>query len=150
MNASRLIEANIRAHTVDGYTAHHMVAAAHEQTIRTLAAELAELRGDGQRPQEGGHITTMIFGNAEVLVEYEFIDAEAPIYDADHPGVGPGHDAEVNVLNVFLNGFWCDAQDVVPEATLKRWERQLIDPHDTDALRSVCPVPAFPSIRRAA
>lgn len=127
VNASRLIEANVRAHTVDGYTAFHMVAAAHETTIRALAAQLAALTGEGQQPQEGGQITTMTFGNAEVLVEYEFIDAEAPIYDADHPGVGPGHDAQVNVLNVFINGFWCDPQDVVPAETLKRWEETLVE-----------------------
>lgn len=150
MNASRLIEANIRAHTVDGYTAHYMVAAAHERTIRELAAELALLKGEGQTPQRGSTHAVMSLGEAEVLVEYEFIAASPAIYDADHPGVGPGHDAECNVLNVFINGFWCDAQDVVPAGVLRAWEEKLIDPQAPDALRSVCPVPAFPSIRRAA
>lgn len=127
MNASRLIEANILAHTVDGYTAHHMVAAAHEKTIRALAAELAVLKGEGMTPQAGSEHAVMSLGEAEVLVEYELIAAEEPIYDADHPGVGPGHDAECNVLNVLINGVWCDAQDVVPAETLKRWEESLAE-----------------------
>ncbi len=59
-------------------------------------------------------------------------------------------DAEVNVLNVLINGVWCDAQDVVPAGVLRAWEEKLIDPQAPDALRSVCPVPAFPSIWRAA
>lgn len=149
MNASRLIEANIKAHTVDGYTAFHMVAEAHERTIRALAAELAVLRGEGHTPQHGTTHAVMTLGDAEVLVEYEFIAASPAIYDADHPGVGPGHDAECNILNVLINGVWCDAQDVIPGDLLRAWEEKLIDPHAPDALRSVCPMPAFPSIRRA-
>ena len=150
VNASRLIEANIKAHTVDGYTAFHMVAAAHERTIRALAAELAVLRGEGQTPQHGTTHAVMTLGDAEVLVEYELIAAEEPIYDADHPGVGPGHDAECNIMNVLINGVWCDAEDVIPAGTLQRWEEKLIDADAPAALRSVCPVPAFPSLRGAA
>lgn len=147
MDASRLIEANIRAHTVDGYTSQHMVAAAHERTIRALAAELAVLKGEGMTPKAGSEHAVMTLGDAEVLVEYEYIAAEEPIYDADHPGVGPGRDAECNVLHVLINGVWCDAQDVVPAGVLSAWEQRLLDPQAPDSLRIVCPVPAFPSIR---
>ena len=127
MNASHLIEANIRAHTVDGYTAHHMVAAAHESTIRALVSQINELTGADCKPQPGCTFASMVFGAIEVLVEYEFTGAEEPIYDADHPGVGPGHDAEVSIINVLINGVWCDAEDVVPDATLERWRVQLIE-----------------------
>lgn len=121
------IERNVRAHTVDGFTAWHMVADAHEKTIRLLAAELAVLQGHGQTPQRGSQHARLTLGDAEVLVEYEYIEAEAPIYDADHPGVGPGHDAEVNILNVFINGCWCDADDVVPDHVLHRWREELAE-----------------------
>jgi hypothetical protein len=47
MNATDLIAANIKAHTVDGYTAAHEVAKAHERTIALLCRELAALRGTG-------------------------------------------------------------------------------------------------------
>jgi hypothetical protein len=46
-DAQTLITANIKAHTVDGYTAAHEVAAAHERTIRHLCSELDALRGTG-------------------------------------------------------------------------------------------------------
>lgn len=127
MNAQHLIEANIKAHTVDGYSSFHMIAAAHEKTIRALATELNTLRGIGATPQNGCQITTKVFGDAEVLVEYECEGGQAAIYDADHPGVGPGCEASVNVLGVFINGAWCDAEDVVPAKTLQRWEVELLE-----------------------
>lgn len=40
MSAQDKIEQNIRAHSSDGYTAWHMVAKAHERTIRDLSHEL--------------------------------------------------------------------------------------------------------------
>lgn len=46
-DAQALITANIKAHTVDGYTAAHEIAAAHERTIRHLCGQLAALRGSG-------------------------------------------------------------------------------------------------------
>ena len=127
MSAQGKIEQNIRAHSSDGYTAWHMVAQAHERTIRDLSAELAVLRGHGQTAQRGAYLTVKPFGDAEVLVEYEYTAGEEPIFDADRPGVGPGHDADVHVLGVFINGVWCDADDVVPPKTLERWECEFLE-----------------------
>ncbi len=127
MDAGRLIESNIRAHTVDGYTAQHMVAAAHETTIRALVTRINEFEGVSSTPQPGCEFAVMSLGEADVLVEYEYTAECAPIYDADHPGVGPGHDASVSIIGALINGVWCDAQDVIPAGTLQRWEEKLVE-----------------------
>jgi hypothetical protein len=46
-DAQALITANIKAHTVDGYTSYPELARAHQSTIRRLCSELAALRGSG-------------------------------------------------------------------------------------------------------
>ncbi len=47
MNATQMIAANIKAHTIDGYTAAHEVCKAHENTISMLCRQLEALRGTG-------------------------------------------------------------------------------------------------------
>lgn len=121
MNASHLIERNTRAHTVDGYTAFHMVAAAHEATIRALVAELNTLKGTDQRPAKGSNFARLTFGAITVLVEYDSKRAEPETQ------YYIGCDASVEILSVFLNGVWCDAADVVPDDVKDRWEVQLLE-----------------------
>ena len=101
--------------------------AGDKEVIRALRAELEALRVQGCVPQDGGAIATLTLGGASVLVEYEYLPAQQPIYDADHPGVGPGHDAELNLLNVFINGYWCDVEDVIPDAVAERWRVELLE-----------------------
>lgn len=100
-SAQTLIDSNLRAHTVDGYTAWHMVAYAHEKTIRDLAHQLHTLHGDNATPQVGCYFTVLKFLDAEVLAEVERESG--------------------TVCNVLINGKWLDAQDVAGANLYDEW-----------------------------
>lgn len=125
MNAQHLIEANVRAHTVDGYSSFHMIAEAHERTIRDLVAQLNVLQGVGLRASRGCEIVEKVYGDITVSVEVEYEPGQREIVNAEPDYCQEGFEPTVSVLRVFLNGRWNDAQDVVPEATLERWECEL-------------------------
>ena len=127
MNAIQIITANTKAHTSDGYTSWHMVAAAHEATIRRLVDELNVLQGLGQTPASGCHHAELIFGDTSVLVEFEAEEASGDNWNE------PRHEATVAVLRVLINGAWCDAEDVVPDAVIERWETELLEGRAGDA-----------------
>ena len=95
--------------------------------VRKLRDELAFMQGKGQRPQRGCEFSEQCLEDATVLVEYEYIREEDPIYDVDYPGVGPGHDAEVNVIQVLINGAWVDPHDCIAESVIERWEQQILE-----------------------
>jgi hypothetical protein len=100
-SAQTLINSNVRKHTQDGYTAWHMVAEAHERTIRELAHDLHTLHGTNAMPQLGCYFTVLKFHGAEVLAEVE--------------------GEEGNVINVLINGRWLDAQDVAGARLYEEW-----------------------------
>ena len=116
MNAAHLIEAAIKAHTVDGYTSHYMVADAHERAIRTLVAQLNELQGIGAKPQPGCHFREVSMGDLTVTVEFEAERAEA----------------SVSIQQVFLNGCWLDPSDFVAASVVERWEQEILDAQADD------------------
>lgn len=127
MNARQLIERNTRAHTVDGYQAAHMIQAAHEATIRDLCAQLNVLSGHGLQAAPGCYISKQTFGAISVQVEYEGERGQRQIINADPDDCQEGIAPSATVLRVFLNGLWCDAQDVVPDKTIERWEQAILD-----------------------
>ena len=64
--------------------------------------------------------------NIPVVVTYEHTPAEAAVYDPDSPVCGPGHDAEIEICEVLLNGE--DVRDllvqsVIDELEQRAWER---------------------------
>lgn len=101
------------------------------QQVGRLTHELQQIKaqylGTGQRPQSGCRFSTVCAAEAEVLVEYEFTPAEEARYDADKPNVGPGHDAELTVIQALINGQWIDPREVFAEAVVERWEERLME-----------------------
>ena len=126
MHANHLIERNTRAHSQDGYTSWHMVAAAHEATIRDVVAQLNAATGIGVMPARGCELASMFLGDAAVWVEYEFERGQREITQADPDDCQEGIEPSVSILRVYLNGRWCDAGDVVPDAVITRWEESLL------------------------
>lgn len=45
------------------------------------------------------------------------------------PGIGDA----VEIIQMFVNGIWTDPRDCVCEATLKRWEQEILEKHWSDA-----------------
>ncbi len=111
--AATMITANVAAHTVQGYTAQHMVAAAHEKTIRMLCDELNVLQGYGQTPARGTLHEMLLLDETEVLVEYEVQPEEGDGWNEPH------YPEEINVLRAFINGHWIEA-DVFSQTVIDR------------------------------
>lgn len=57
-----------------------------------------------------------------VTVTYEHTPAEAAVYDVNSPVCGPGHDAEVDVIEVLLDGV--DLRDVLADSVIESLEEQ--------------------------
>jgi hypothetical protein len=89
--------------------------------------DLRTLRGENATPQRGCEFFSACLGDATALCEIEFTEAEAPIYDPDHPGVGPGHPAEVSLIQILVNGQWCDPTDFMSEAAIEAIEQQVME-----------------------
>lgn len=80
--------------------------------VAELSIELRALKGETARPERGCKAVTVAIGDVSALVEYEHQRAEAPVLDINSPLCGPGHPEVVTPLRVFLNGCWCDIEDV--------------------------------------
>jgi hypothetical protein len=127
MNAENVIDGNTRAHSQDGYTSWHMVASAHETSIRALTAQINELQGIGAKPQLGCHFREVSLGDLTVNIEFEFEGGEPQTHD--HPGC----EASVTILQVFLNGCWVDPADFVSPAVIERWEQEILEVQADDS-----------------
>lgn len=60
--------------------------------------------------------------NIEVEVFYEHTPAEPAVYDVESPVCGPGHDAEVEVIEVMLQGE--DVRDLLAPSVIESLEQQ--------------------------
>ncbi len=98
----------------------HYTAMATEAELR---AKLAAFTGSDSKPQPGCGRATMRWGDAECVVEYEFEPSEGDGWEL------PRYEASITIVNVLVNGTWCDAQDedesVVPALTLACWTERL-------------------------
>lgn len=114
--AEWIIQANTQRHTVNGYTSFPALAEAHAVSIRELARQLQTLNGANASPASGCHISEQRLGTISVQVEFEGEPASGDGWNE------PRHEIEIVVTRVFLHGTWQDAQDVVPQAVIDRWE----------------------------
>lgn len=115
MDAEHLIARNIKAHTVDGYTAAHAVQDAHERTIREIAAKFNTLCGSGQSAANGCVLFTVPLEDAEILVEFEIEPAEGDGWDE------PRYERSVTATSAFVNGAWVSASAFQLHIT-EQWE----------------------------
>lgn len=98
--------------------------------------EIAILKGERHTPNPGGHIARLICGAAYVQVEYDYEPEEAPVLDLDSPMCGPGCGELIAPHSIYLNGHWCDLEDVraaldedklveaISEQRAQEWERE--------------------------
>lgn len=49
-------------------------------------------------------VKTVYVGDVAFVVEYDYIPAEAPIYDVDSPVCGPGCDEDVDLISIKCEG----------------------------------------------
>ena len=126
MNAAALIERNTQAHTVHASTSWHMVADAHERTIRELVAQLNTLQGLGHTPQSGCVHREMSLGDATVLVEFEITPASGDGWDE------PRHERSVAAIQVLINGVWVDVHNVIDCDVAQGWEVDFLEAEADD------------------
>jgi hypothetical protein len=115
LDAEQLIARNIKAHTVDGYTAAHAVQYAHENTIRDLVAEVGRLKGLGQEAANGCVLFTVPLEDAEILVEFEIEPAEGDGWEE------PRYERSITATSAFVNGVWVSASSFQLHVT-EQWE----------------------------
>lgn len=49
-------------------------------------------------------VKTVYVGDVAFVVEYDYMPAEAPIYDVDSPVCGPGCDEDVDLISIKCEG----------------------------------------------
>ena len=126
MDAEQLIARNIKAHTVDGYTAAHAVQDAHERSIRDLVAELNTLHGLGQNAANGCVIFTVPLEDAEVMVEFEIEPASGDGWDE------PRYERSISATSAFIGGVWVPTSIFQLHIT-EQWEALATDMIDDEA-----------------
>lgn len=93
--------------------------------LREKCAELAAFTDGPGRTR--GDYATVHAGDAEVLVEFDFVRGEEPIYDVESPGVGPGCPPSLRIERALVNGAWIDPRDAFPDQLIERWEQTLLE-----------------------
>ena len=89
---------------------------------RNDAAEAAEFRrwqGHGLIASKGCNLAEVSFGDATVMVEYEFTAAGGD--DCNEPK----HDAKAIVINVLVNGTMVSVDGLIHSAKIEKWEDEL-------------------------
>lgn len=102
---------------------HAQQAGALQQALRNVYAEYT---GENMKPEHGAEWHRSSFGDAEVLIEYDYEPAEEPVYNIDSPTCGPGCPASVSIICVLINGKWVDGGEF-PMSRLERWGQEIID-----------------------
>ena len=124
VRAQWLIDANKAAHTSGFEVKWHLVATDHEATIRALAERVNVAEGNNLKAARGCSLAYLVFGPLEVAVEYEFEPASGDGWNE------PRYEASVSVLRVYLNGCWCDAEDVASADQIAKWEVDIMEGGD--------------------
>lgn len=124
VRAQWLIDANKAAHTSGYEVKWHLVATDHEATIRALADRVNVAEGHNLKAARGCSLAYLVFGPLEVAVEYEFEPASGDGWNE------PRYEASVSVLRVYLNGCWCDAEDVASADQIAKWEVDIMEGGD--------------------
>lgn len=86
---------------------------------QALAKELDLLKGNGHKPQRGCSFVTKPLG------EYEFTPGRAGRYFGPPEDCCPDEPAEVTILQVFINGTWCDPSDFLADSIIERWQEEI-------------------------
>lgn len=127
-NASHIIDSARASCTRDGFTTSYAaLCVLLENQIRQLCHEINVLQGKGQRPARGCAFHESNLGAAHVLIEYEVEPASGDGWNE------PRYEAQVTVLRVFINGQWCDAEDVASDATIERWTEEIVQGQEDSA-----------------
>ena len=92
---------------------------------QALAREVAMLKGVGHKPQRGCSFTTKPLGESECLIEFEFTPGRAGRYFGPPEDCYPDEPAEVTILQVLINGIWCDPADFLADSLLERWQEEI-------------------------
>jgi hypothetical protein len=87
-------------------------------TMAPFLASIAPKRSAPKLPS----FTGWIGDDIKVTVTYEYTPAERPNYNVESPLCGPGCDAEVDVIEVLLDGV--DLRDVLADSVIESLEDQ--------------------------
>lgn len=86
--------------------------------------ELRTLKGTNATPQRGCSFHTTTLGDADVLCEYEFEPASGDGWNE------PREPATVTLIQLFINGKWCDAEDILSRERIERIEVEIAETRD--------------------
>lgn len=86
--------------------------------------ELRTLKGTNATPQSGCEFHRTIIGDAEVLCEYEYEPASGDGWNE------PREPATVTLIQILVNGKWCDAEDVLPAERIEKIEVEIMEAGD--------------------
>ena len=87
-------------------------------TMAPFVASIAPKRSAPKLPS----FEAVIGENITITVTYEHTPAEAAVYDVNSPVCGPGHDAEVEICEVLLNGE--DVRDLLAQHVIDDLEEK--------------------------
>lgn len=105
-----------------------------EAELTKLTVELAGYTGRGYKASQGCGTMTVYCGDAEYLIEYEYDPGEAPCYNVDSPGVGPGTSANAVITGVLVNGGWFDPSAAgFRDDVIESWVQAAIDSEQASA-----------------
>jgi len=134
IRADALLTNAQRETSQDGYTSWPAYAAKLETLVRTLAADVNLYSGAGAIVPRGSQLTTIILGDAEVPAEYEYDKGDPGCWRTPNGDGWPEIPPSVCLLNLYLNGKWCDAQDVLSADRIERIETDILEQIGDDLL----------------
>jgi hypothetical protein len=90
--------------------------------VERLQEQLDAITGDRQKS-----MIVLSAGGVDFQVNYEFEEGEEAILDINSPVCGPGYPPSVTSMEVWINGGWMDAYEILSAKVLARWEDWIVE-----------------------
>jgi hypothetical protein len=101
-------------------TAHYEIGLL-SAALRSANDRLAQFEGTTAKPQAGCHFYTVTWGDAKIILEYEFFPGQIETWN------DPAIAGSVAIIQALLNGAWIDPDGLIAQDVIHGWEQEIYE-----------------------
>jgi hypothetical protein len=91
--------------------------------LRSANDKLAQFAGSMAKPQRGCHFHTATWGNADIVLEYEYEAGQLETWN------DPAIPGSVSIIQILLNGCWIDPDGLIAPNLIDMWAQEIFEAH---------------------
>jgi len=106
---------------LDATSAAHYEIGLLTAALRLANDRLAQYTGTGAKPQAGCHFCIVTWGDADIVLEYEFFPGQIETWN------DPAISGSVAIIQALINGAWIDPDGLIAQDVVHGWEQEIYD-----------------------